>query len=173
MIKDDVYSISVRIYLTFRNNLDKPLKAINHSEKTKAKYIQLIPYYLTDYSKETIIAMCLFINFYKKPKSIPSMIKMLVELEKSQITSFKEDIKRYQQYLIQDYKYIKENKINDINAIFNLYIQKKIKFISLYFIIKKLDLESGIKSRIFSSIWQSLKTLMLFLKINREKEEGC
>ena len=165
MIKDDVYSISVRIYLTFRNNLDKPLKAINHSEKTKAKYIQLIPYYLTDYSKETIIAMCLFINFYKKPKSIPSMIKMLVELDKSQITSFKEDIKRYQQYLIQDYKYIKENQINDINAIFNLYIQKKLKFI-----IKKLDLESGIKSRIFSSIWQSLKTLMLFLKINSEKE---
>ena len=100
------------------------------------------------------------------------MLKMLVELDKSQITSFKEDIKRYQQYLIQDYKYVKENQINDINAIFNLYIQKKIKFISLYFIIKKLNLESGIKSRIFSSIWKSLKTLMLFLKINREKEEG-
>ena len=62
MIKRDIYDISVRIFLTFKNQYTEPLKAINHSEKTIEKYKSLIPYGYTSYSKDTIIAMCLYLK---------------------------------------------------------------------------------------------------------------
>ena len=80
-------------------------------------------------------------SIFEKPKSIPSMFKMLGEIKAENITNFKDDIKNYKKYLLEEYKFIIENKIKDVNTLFNLFIQKKLKFITFYYIIQKFNLE--------------------------------
>lgn len=165
MIKEDVYDISVKIYLTFSKRLETPLRYINHSKKTKEKYFSKIPSKFTDYSRETLIVINLYLNFYKKPKSINSLFEMFSQIDNNELYSFKQDIKNYKTFLLQDYKYTKDNQIKDINTLFNLFIQKKIKALSLYYILKKFNLENQIKSRIFMSIYKDIKILLLFLRL--------
>ena len=94
------------------------------------------------------------------------MFKFLVELEPSEIADFKEEIKNYKRYFIEDKNYIIENRIEEVQDLFNLFVQRKIKFFSLYYFIRKYNLEKEVlKSRIFSTVYMDIKTLMSFLNL--------
>ena len=99
------------------------------------------------------------------------MFKFLVELEPSEIADFKEEIKNYKRYFIEDKNYIVENRIEEVQDLFNLFVQRKIKFFSLYYFIRKYNLEEEVlKSRIFSTVYMDIKTLMSFLNIKEISE---
>ena len=67
--------------------------------------------------------------------------------------------------------YIVENRIEEVQDLFNLFVQRKIKFFSLYYFIKKYDLEEEVlKSRIFSTVYMDIKTLMSFLNLKEISE---
>ena len=99
------------------------------------------------------------------------MFKFLVELEPSEIADFKEEIKNYKRYFIEDKNYIIENRIEEVQDLFNLFVQRKIKFFSLYYFIRKYNLEEEVlKSRIFSTVYTDIKTLMSFLNLKEISE---
>ena len=99
------------------------------------------------------------------------MFKFLVELEPSEIADFKEEIKNYKRYFIEDKNYIVENRIEEVQDLFNLFVQRKIKFFSLYYFIRKYNLEEEVlKSRIFSTVYMDIKTLMSFLNLKEISE---
>ena len=99
------------------------------------------------------------------------MFKFLVELEPSEIADFKEEIKNYKRYFIEDKNYIIENRIEEVQDLFNLFVQRKIKFFSLYYFIRKYNLEEEVlKSRIFSTVYMDIKTLMSFLNLKEISE---
>ena len=99
------------------------------------------------------------------------MFKFLVELDSSEIADFKEEIKNYKRYFIEDKNYIIENRIEEVQDLFNLFVQRKIKFFSLYYFIRKYSLEEEVlKSRIFSTVYMDIKTLMSFLNLKEISE---
>lgn len=167
MTKEEFYNISIGIYFSFKKHKNMMSKKFNHNEATRSRNLKCVSSIMYQLNKMTLVASCLLCNIKYKPKSINSMFENLSNLSENEITDFKNDIKNYQNYFNEDLAYIKENKISDINTLFNLVIKRKIKFYSLYYIIKKLNLEEKITSRIFKIIWDDIKTSMIFLNLGK------
>ena len=166
----EFYNTALSVYFSFKDHNRRKDDYYRHSELLRKKNMQGCSH-LYSWSKSTLIVSCLIVNLRRKPKSIPTMFKFLVELDPSEIADFKEEIKNYKRYFIEDKNYIVENRIEEVQDLFNLFVQRKIKFFSLYYFIRKYNLEEEVlKSRIFSTIYTDIKTLMSFLNLKEISE---
>lgn len=170
MTKYSFYSLASRIFYTFDKNNGKISNFVPKRGKHIDYIIESIPSRLYTLDKTTASITCFYVNFRYSPSSHTRMFEKLKEIESKEISDFKEYLQNSLRTYKSEFKEINSKlfKMNASEAI-NAYKKKEINFITLYYFIKKNNLEKEIyDSILYNIIFSKIESLILLLKTSKK-----
>jgi hypothetical protein len=166
---NDQYNVLHGIYITFSGNGKKRLLVSKHKADTRDKVKGIYPYrkYET-WTKENLVLLGLHIMLNEKPSSFQGMLQLLIDEDTDKkVKYFKDIIMNYKSYIIEDVEkiIIKFGEKPTFENMFKLYIDKEIKFYTLWWFLvySGEDIDSICKLRIKGTIIKRIKQMNLFL----------
>jgi hypothetical protein len=167
------YDITNGIFLCFDKELKVRKLTANHSQQVRDKQKSSFPYQKFEtWTKENFVIMVLYVMFNKKPPSFKSLLQMMREVDKKDITNFRAEIVNYSQIMSRDIEglFSKFGGKISVEEAFNEYQQGRIKFYTLWFYLQKsgANLEEIETSRIKGALLRRIKSLMLYVTFKQE-----
>lgn len=164
------YHLAHSVFLTFQKPERKWYS--NHKQSIMNKYKNIFPYYKYEtYNEKTFLFTCLYIIYTYTPQSFHSMINFLRQVDKKDVANFIYDIKMYKVNIKQNIRFLKENysDILSYELLVKLYLDKKIKFYTFYFLLLFMHQLDRLKnSRVYGIIYKKIRTIFLFMRLNKE-----
>ncbi len=166
MTKYEIYNIVNGVFLTFSKNLSKKLLCISHSREVIDKKISLFPS-STSLSKPDFIILTVFLMYKYNPSSVFSLCQKFTEYDYNEFLTFKESIKHSKVIVARDIKYLSEKyTYPTLSEIFAELRDKKISFISFYFLKEVLNLDCN--SIVIKITFDKIKNIFKFLNYTDE-----
>lgn len=174
---NEQYNVLHGIFVTFNNNSNHRILVSKHKAdvREKAKFVYPYKRYET-WTKENLVLLGLQIMLEKKPSSFMGLLKELVDEDTDKkVKYFKDIIMNYKTYIIEDVNMIiqKYGEKPTFDDMFNLYINKHIKFYTLWWYLKftDADIEKICEMRVKGTVIKRIKQISLFLTFKESNLE--
>jgi len=163
MTYKDIYKIGQTLIQSF--NSEKKLKGIKGISE---KYRNITPVYkYEEWSIKYFTMYSLYLIQKYAITSFSSFVKYLKNDETKEFQYWKSEIVNYKDYMKKDIEYLKQKYGKLDERALQDFIEGKIKFYTLYFILYyRNKLEELSKSRVYGLVIKKLKFLMNFLKLD-------
>lgn len=170
MIKyEDMYSICNGIYVSHQKKSQKPVLYVSHSKEKMEKMRHFFPLSkYRDWDRLDFILFCDFVMYSTRASSIYSLLDNLRNSEEhfKKFRVFLEILKTYKSFLKDDCLYLKEKYNNpDLDECISEFLDKKIKFTTMYILWNKKFNNSKSKSMINNIHLDKLFNLFKFINI--------
>ena len=174
---NEQYNVLHGIYVTFNNNSNHRILVSKHKGDVREKAKVMYPYrrYET-WTRENLVLLGLQIMLEKRPSSFTGMLHELIDEDTDKkVKYFKDIIINYKTNIIEDVNMIlmKYGEKPTFDDMFQLYIDKNIKFYTLWWYMKftNMDIEKICELRVKGTIVKRIKQVSLFLTFKESNIE--
>jgi len=171
---NEQYNIMAGVYFAFstKSKNAKRTLSVSHGKAKREKMKAVFPYnQYEEWSRENFILGALYINFVKKPSSLISAFQELKDLDEKAVMTFKNEIIYYRKFLKEDIDKIMLNEPNpSYEYMAEAYRKNEIHWYTYYFyvIVKNIDVNKILKSRIDGFLYKNIKSLLLYVTFSQK-----
>ena len=170
---NDIYNITAGIYTCFnaKKTQTKKVLKVNHSSKKREELRKFFSNAVSDFSLNDLVFRNLYINMIEPQSSLTSTILKLNQIDELKIKVFKDKIKYYYKYIIDDLEKIKnQNTHLNLDIMVKYYRENEINWFTFYYYLEhskdsKKNKDKIRKSRIDSRLLRKIETLLLYLNL--------
>jgi len=171
---NEQYNIMGGVYFAFNSKSTKAKRtlSVSHGKQKRDKMKAVFPYkQYEEWTKENFVIASLYINFVKKPSSLISAFSELKDLDEKEVMTFKNEIIHYRKFLKEDIEKIKMMEPSpSYEFMADLYRKNEVKWYTFYFfvIVKNINIDKIMKSRIDGFLFKSIKSLLLYVTFSQK-----
>jgi len=170
---NDIYNITAGIYTCFnaKKTQTKKVLKVNHNSKKREELRKFFSNAVSDFSLNDLVFRNLYINMIEPQSSLTSTILKLNQIDELKIKVFKDKIKYYYKYIIDDLEKIKnQNTHLNLDIMVKYYRENEINWFTFYYYLEhskdsKKNKDKIRKSRIDSRLLRKIETLLLYLNL--------